>query len=60
MVDSPMDQRWKRYEKLELKHAALKDDMTRLYEGRAAILTELEDLKKVLAMIKTLATIDVG
>ena len=57
---SPLSDRWDRLEYLELEFAALKDDMARLYDNNTAILNELEDLKKVLAMIKTLATIDVG
>lgn len=57
---SPDSERWDRLECLELEHAALKDDMARLQDDTTWLRTELADLKKVLAMIKTLATIDVG
>ena len=57
---SPMADRWDRLERLELEHAALKDDMARLYDTNTALLNEHENLKEVLRKINTLATIDVG
>jgi len=60
---SPMSERWKRLEYLELEYAALKDDMTRLYDNNTELLNEnielrerLLKIKSVIPAITTLAT----